>query len=98
MDGIYSQLLTMLLLFSVLGGAFWYTRRLGLVRWSLRAPNANAQAVNVVQRIVLTPNHTAHLIEVGGRQILIGCSPRSCEMIADITGDLPQATSSQESK
>jgi flagellar biogenesis protein FliO len=95
MDDMINQFAAIVLLFTVVGGILWFTRRTGMVQWSLRTSNA-VQAVTVVQRIVLTPNHTAHLIEVRGRQILVGCSPRSCEMIADVTGTSAGSLVSQE--
>jgi flagellar biogenesis protein FliO len=89
--------LTVLLL---LCGSVVFLRRKGLLSTSLR-PGPAARAMQTVQRLSLTNQHSLHLVRIGERQILVAVSPHSCNILDFEAGSQSQpdkAVSGESSK
>lgn len=68
----------------VLGALFvvvWALKRKGWVRMSTRAPRDSGARLQVIDRLVLTPHHSVHLIRLADRTLLIGLSPSGCNLL-----------------
>jgi flagellar biogenesis protein FliO len=46
-----------------------------------RFTNSGQRKLEVLERVALGPQHSVHLVRVGERQVLIGTSPSSCQVL-----------------
>jgi flagellar biogenesis protein FliO len=51
------------------------------VRMSARAARDSGTRLEVIDRLVLTPHHSVHLIRLADRTLLIGLSPNGCNLL-----------------
>lgn len=72
----------LLVVFSLLGGAVWMLKSRRISGLSTRG----ARRMNVVERLVLTPQHSLCLVEISGRTFIIGTAPSSCHLIDTFEG------------
>jgi hypothetical protein len=82
----FRQVFSIVLVFALLGVAFWKLRRGGsplafLGRW--RGNAAGGRALESVERLALTPQHALHLIRIQGREIVIATHPHGCTLLGD---------------
>jgi flagellar biogenesis protein FliO len=74
-------LLTLLLL----AGALWWLRSKGLAQFAVKLPGGGkGRRMKTIERLSLTPQHSLHLVEVGGRRLLIAASPGGCSILDGI--------------
>jgi flagellar biogenesis protein FliO len=91
------QVLTVSAVFSLLAAALWWLRRKGLVRLGARGSRGSRQqALQAVERIVLGPQHSLHLVRLAERGLLLGTSPAGCAVLesfewASLKSPLPAA-------
>lgn len=79
---IYEQLLMVLLVFGLLGGFLWWARRKGLAHVAAGPSRSKrGRRLEVVDRLILTPHHSLHLVRMADRTLLIGLSPSSCTLL-----------------
>jgi flagellar biogenesis protein FliO len=67
----------------VLGALFlavWALKRKGWARISRPASSLD-RPLEVVDRLVLTPHHSLHLVRMADRTLLIGLSPNGCNLL-----------------
>ncbi len=67
----------------LMGLTLWWLRRSG---WS-GAPQRRrpgSRKLEAVDRLPLGPQHTLHLVRVGGRGVLLACSPSSCLLVESL--------------
>jgi hypothetical protein len=91
------QALSVLLVFTLLGGALVALRRgrLGLrdvkpLRWGslhwsalgLRAAQAKTRSLSSIDRLVLTPHHSLHLVRIQGREVVVATHPHGCSVFS----------------
>jgi flagellar biosynthetic protein FliO len=60
--------------------AVWALKRKGWVRIS-RPTSSLERQLEVVDRLVLTPHHSLHLVRMADRTLLIGLSPNGCNLL-----------------
>ncbi|MBI4907777.1 MAG: flagellar biosynthetic protein FliO [Acidobacteria bacterium] len=59
-----------------------FLRRKGIAQVRLFRPNGQAgRNLEVLDRLVLTPQHSIHLVRVADNQLLIGLSPSGCSLL-----------------
>jgi len=46
-----------------------------------RLSGSTQRKIEVLERVALGPQHSIHLVRVGERQVLIGTSPSSCQVL-----------------
>ena len=46
-----------------------------------RLSGSGQRKLEVLERVALGPQHSVHLVRVGERQLLIGTSPSSCQLL-----------------
>lgn len=79
---ISEQLLAVVLVLGLLAAALWVLKRKGLIQTRLRRPRGSGEPLlEVVDRLMLTPQHSVHLIRVADRTLLVGLSPGGCNLL-----------------
>jgi flagellar biogenesis protein FliO len=75
------QIAGVILVFALLGVLVWYAKGRS---FALPIRSTRPRRMEILERLVLSPQHSLHLINVDGRTILIGVSPGSCQMLNDL--------------
>jgi flagellar protein FliO/FliZ len=81
------QIGMVLLVFGLLGGLLWFTKKRGLAVFPMASfpkgfgRGGNARRLEVLERVPLTPQHALHLVRVSDRTILIATAPSSCTLL-----------------
>jgi flagellar biosynthetic protein FliO len=83
----------------VLGGlvaSVWLLKRKGwarISRGSRGSRGGGGPRLEVIDRLVLTPQHSLHLVRLQDRTLLVGLSPSGCNLLetAASTGSTPSA-------
>src|ERR1019366_5161189 len=73
------QVLAVSAVLSLLAASLWWLRRKGLVRHS--AGGSKTHALQTVERLMLGPQHSLHLVRLAGRGLLVGTSPGGCAVL-----------------
>lgn len=73
---IVRQILAVLLVFGLLGAALWALRRRGSLRGGLPfRPPGRGRALEVVERLALTPQHSLHIVRIRSRELVVATYP-----------------------
>lgn len=75
------QMLAVLAVFGVLGGALWWLRARGFARFSLCGSKKTTGVLSQVERLPLSATHSLHLVRMADRAILIASWPGGCQAI-----------------
>ena len=72
----------------------WAMKRKGWARVRNRGSRDPQTRLEVIDRLMLTPHHSVHLIRVADRTLLVGLSPNGCNLLetTPATGILPPGT------
>jgi flagellar biogenesis protein FliO len=84
MDGL-RQGLSIAVVFALLGTAIWALRRgTAPLRgvFSKRA-TTSPRPLELIDRVVLTPQHCLHVVRTGGRELVLATHPHGCSVIAE---------------
>lgn len=73
------QMLSVTVVLLLLGATLWWLRRKGLARYGTRA--GRGRALQSVERLALGPQHSLHLVRLGGRGLLVSASPTGCALL-----------------
>ncbi len=89
MDTI-QPILAVLFVLALLGGTLYWLRAKGLARFSGNGIiRQSSKQMQVLERVSLTPQHSLHLVSIGGRTLLVAVSPGGCTVIEGATGENP---------
>jgi flagellar biogenesis protein FliO len=86
MTEIYRQFGGIVLVLLMLAGLLWFAKRRGLARLGFRN-RGGERIVTVLERVSLTPQHTLHVLVVGGRRLLLTSSPGNCQLITELPNE-----------
>jgi hypothetical protein len=82
------QILAVFLVLGLLMAALWLLRRKGFATLNLAAganlfagKAALTKRMRVIERVVLTPQHSLHLVSLDNRLILFAASPSGCHAV-----------------
>ena len=76
------QMLAVGLVMALLAGLLLGLRRRGVARFRIGLPRKKAaRRLEVTERLPLTPQHSLHMVRMGGRELLIGVSPAGCNLL-----------------
>jgi flagellar biosynthetic protein FliO len=78
------QIGMILLVFALLGGLLWFSKRRGVAAFSLGGRGGrggSGRRLEVLERVSLTPQHALHLVRVAERTVLIATAPSSCTLL-----------------
>jgi flagellar biogenesis protein FliO len=81
---VLRQVLSVLLVFSLLGAALWLLRRGGRISFQGVARTralGNRRSMIAVERLALTPQHTLHIVRINGSEVLLATHPQGCSVI-----------------
>ena len=89
---MFQQLLAVAMVLGSLCALVWAMKRKGWAR--VRSHGArDSRRLEVIDRLVLTPHHSVHLIRVADRTLLVGLSPNGCNLLETTpVGILPPGT------
>jgi flagellar biogenesis protein FliO len=73
------QVLAVSVVLLLLAATLWWLRRKGLARYGSRG--SRTRSLQAVERLVLGPQHSLHLVRVAGRALLVGTSPAGCAVL-----------------
>jgi flagellar biogenesis protein FliO len=81
---IARQVLSVLAVFALLGGALWALRRGGSASFG-RWPRAKkrVKSIESLERLALTPQHSLHLVRIEGRELVVATHPQGCVLLTD---------------
>ena len=82
---VVRQALSVLLVFALLGVALWALRRgqnpfRGVFP---RNQRARGRTLETVERLTLTPQHSLHLVRVGGCEVVVATHPQGCALLIE---------------
>lgn len=76
------QALSVFVVLALLGGTLFWLRRKGVARFAIKGLGRTAERrMQTIERLALTPQHSLHLVKVGGRTLLIAVSPGACSVL-----------------
>jgi flagellar biogenesis protein FliO len=75
------QMLAVLAVFGLLGGALWWLRKRGLARFAMPSSKKNVGVLSQIERLPLSTTHSLHLVRMADRAILIASWPGGCQAI-----------------
>jgi len=79
MDGL-GQMLAVVLVLALLGGALWWLKTRGVVQ-TTGLHGRRGRRLQVVERLPLGPHHALHLVRLSGKAMLIASSPSGCTLL-----------------
>ena len=86
MSEVLGQMLAVLLVFGLLFAALWALRRNSDMAWAggrRRSAGGTGKTLEAVERLVLTPQHTVHLIRAHGREWVVATHPQGCTVLRE---------------
>lgn len=80
------------LVMALLGGALFLMRKRGAVMFpnAFKGTAGGSRQLEVIERLSLGPQHTVHLVRVGGRCVLIATAPGNCQIHSQIPEGIPE--------
>jgi flagellar biogenesis protein FliO len=83
---ILRQSLAIALVFALLWAALWLLKRKGGLRTALGKSSTTSRLVESRGKLVLSAQHSLHLIRVAEREVLVGVHPSGFSVICDLDG------------
>jgi flagellar biogenesis protein FliO len=81
MEG-FQQVAAVLFVLGLLGGTLYWLRGKGAVTFAGKGfGRAGNRQMKSIERLPLTAQHSLHLVNVGGRTLLIAVSPGGCSLL-----------------
>ena len=78
---LYRELLAVAVVLGSLFALTWVMKRKGWAAVRPRSQRDPQTRLEVIDRLVLTPQHSVHLIRLADRTLLIGLSPNGCNLL-----------------
>lgn len=80
---IARQVSAVMLVFALLAAALWTLRRGGSWRIAQGLRTPRARSLEAVERLALTPQHSLHLVKIGGREVVVATYPQGCVLLTE---------------
>jgi len=81
---IVRQSLAIALVFALLWAALWLVKRKGALRTALGKGSSGPRLIESRGKLVLSAQHSLHLIRVADREVLVGVHPSGFSVICDL--------------
>ena len=86
---LLQPLAAVVLVLALLGAALFFLRSRGAASFHLpRVASTGARRMEVLERTVLSPQHTLHLVRIGEISVVIATSPSSSQIVFELGRDL----------
>ena len=83
---VIQPLLAVFFVLGLLGAALYGLRSKGLARFNGKGfARQGGKQMQALERLSLTPQHSLHLVSVGGRTLLVAVSPSGCSVVEGIS-------------
>lgn len=92
------QMLAVMAVFGLLGGALWWLRRRGLARFAIGSVKKTSGVLSQSERLSISATHTLHLVRMADRAILIASWPGGCQAIESSSWNQLKQTDSGEAR
>jgi flagellar biogenesis protein FliO len=87
------QFVTVLFVLGLMGGTLMWLRHKGTARFTVKSiGRTNNRRLRSIEKLSLTPQHSLHLVTVGGRTLLIAASPGSCSILDGTAWEAPESS------
>ena len=90
---MFEQLFAVAAVLGLLCVAVWALKRKGWANVSSRLSSRNSRGdgprLEVIDRLVLTPQHSLHLVRLADRTLLVGLSPNGCNLLESAKKEEP---------
>jgi len=87
---MFQQLTIVAVILGILCGSVWLLKRKGWARTTIRRGRVEGEPrLEVIDRLVLTPHHSLHLVRLADRTLLVGLSPNGCNLLESAPGAAP---------
>lgn len=81
----------------LLAATLWWLRRRGFVQLAGRGPGGRSpRQLEQIDRLLLGPQHSLHLVRVAGRAVLVGRSPAGLALLENSRWRGPDGLSREE--
>jgi flagellar biosynthetic protein FliO len=67
---------------ALLGLSLWWLRRRGYA--AVMPVRRAGRQMESIERLPLGPQHTLHLVRIGGTALLLACSPTGCVLLQNV--------------
>jgi len=79
---VIQQTLVVVFVLGLLGATLYWLRGQGVARFNGKGvARGAARRMQTIERLPLSPQHSLHLVNVGGRTLLIAVSPGGCSLL-----------------
>lgn len=86
---LFQQLAGVLIVLGALGAVVLIGKQRGFIGFALPVRSGGRpKRMLVLERLVLTPHHSLHLVTVDGRTVLVGVSPGGCQLLEKDTPEV----------
>jgi len=76
------QICAVLVVLGLLGGSLYWLRSRGMAQFAAAGiGRGGKRRMQSLERLALTPQHSLHLVNVGGRVLLIAVGPGGCSVL-----------------
>jgi flagellar biosynthetic protein FliO len=80
---VVQPLAAITMVLALLGGALMLLRKRGALLFRMPGISGTGpRRLEVIERISLGPQHSLHLVRVGGRLLLLATAPTSCRLLS----------------
>jgi len=77
------QVLAVLLVLGLLGGALYWLRSKGAARLTIKGfGRSTTRQMRSIEQLRLSPQHSLHMVKVGDRILLVALSPGGCSVLS----------------
>jgi flagellar biogenesis protein FliO len=78
---LLQQIATAAGVLALLGCSLWWLRSRGGAAFRVRTAAGSTRALQALDRLALSPQHTLHLVRAGERTLLVSASPSGCALL-----------------
>jgi len=83
---ILKQSLAIALVFALLWLALWLLRKRNGMRVGFLASRAGRGPLESLGKLVLSPQHSLHVVRAGERELILAVHPRGISLLGDVAG------------
>jgi flagellar biogenesis protein FliO len=80
---IARQISAVMFVFALLGAALWTFRRGVSLRLGRTLGATRSRSLESIERLALTPQHSLHLVRIGGREVVVATYPQGCALLTE---------------